>query len=112
MPPAIIQTARGALEDRVTGLDAGADDYVVKPVEIDELAARIRARSEERTSELQSLMRISYAVFCLKKKKKKKKTIYISTYTFKQINNNKQNPRNTQLAVNHQTAQTNKDSRI
>src|SRR3546814_4589487 len=43
MPPAIIQTARGALEDRVTGLDAGADDYVVKPVEIDELAARTRA---------------------------------------------------------------------
>lgn len=43
MPPAIVQTARGALEDRVTGLDAGADDYVVKPVEIDELAARIRA---------------------------------------------------------------------
>ncbi|MFA7441289.1 MAG: response regulator transcription factor [Sphingomonadaceae bacterium] len=43
IPPAIIQTARGGLEDRVTGLDAGADDYVVKPVEIDELAARIRA---------------------------------------------------------------------
>lgn len=43
MPPAIVQTGRGALEDRVTGLDAGADDYVVKPVEIDELAARIRA---------------------------------------------------------------------
>jgi two-component system, OmpR family, response regulator QseB len=43
VPPAIIQTARDALEDRVTGLDAGADDYVVKPVEIDELAARIRA---------------------------------------------------------------------
>ncbi len=43
LPPAIIQTARGGLEDRVTGLDAGADDYVVKPVEIDELAARIRA---------------------------------------------------------------------
>src|SRR3546814_1580152 len=33
-----------------------------------------RSRSEEHTSELQSLMRISYAVFCLKKKKKKKKT--------------------------------------
>lgn len=42
-PPAIIQTSRGGLEDRVTGLDAGADDYVIKPVEIDELAARIRA---------------------------------------------------------------------
>src|SRR3546814_7244175 len=41
------------------------------------------ARSEEHTSELQSLMRISYAVFCLKKKKKQnnKKTKYTTTYT-------------------------------
>src|SRR3546814_3177434 len=36
--------------------------------DIDALLARARARSEEHTSELQSLMRISYAVFCLKKK--------------------------------------------
>src|SRR3546814_5898842 len=36
----------------------------------------LRIRSEEHTSELQSLMRISYAVFCLKKKKKKHKTIH------------------------------------
>src|SRR3546814_10726138 len=36
--------------------------------------ARARVRSEEHTSELQSLMRISYAVFCLKKKKKKQNT--------------------------------------
>src|SRR3546814_8091461 len=36
-----------------------------------ELRARLRLRSEEHTSELQSLMRISYAVFCLKKKKTK-----------------------------------------
>src|SRR3546814_3183101 len=36
------------------------------------LVERIEQRSEEHTSELQSLMRISYAVFCLKKKKKKK----------------------------------------
>ena len=42
-PPAIMLTARGGLEDRVTGLDAGPDDYVVKPVEIEELAARLRA---------------------------------------------------------------------
>src|SRR3546814_5924229 len=37
-------------------------------------------RSEEHTSELQSLMRISYAVFCLKKKKKKKQSIPITTH--------------------------------
>jgi two-component system response regulator QseB len=42
-PPALILTARGALEDRVNGLDAGADDYLVKPFSIDELAARLRA---------------------------------------------------------------------
>src|SRR3546814_9908138 len=40
------------------------------------LARLIKARSEEHTSELQSLMRISYAVFCLKKKKKKSQTTY------------------------------------
>src|SRR3546814_3497293 len=39
-----------------------------------------RGRSEEHTSELQSLMRISYAVFCLKKKNKKNNTIYEITY--------------------------------
>jgi two-component system OmpR family response regulator/two-component system response regulator QseB len=41
--PAIVITARDALEDRVAGLDAGADDYVVKPFELDELTARMRA---------------------------------------------------------------------
>lgn len=43
MQPALILTAWDALEDRISGLDAGADDYVVKPAEIDEIAARIRA---------------------------------------------------------------------
>jgi len=41
--PVLILTARDAVEDRVTGLDSGADDYVVKPVAIAELAARLRA---------------------------------------------------------------------
>lgn len=41
--PVLVLTARDALEDRVEGLDAGADDYVVKPVAIAELAARLRA---------------------------------------------------------------------
>lgn len=41
--PVLIATARDALEQRVSGLDMGADDYIVKPYEIDELLARIRA---------------------------------------------------------------------
>jgi DNA-binding response OmpR family regulator len=41
--PVIVLTARGELEDRVTGLDAGAVDYLVKPFLLAELAARIRA---------------------------------------------------------------------
>ncbi len=41
--PVLIMTARDALADRVKGLDAGADDYLVKPFDFEELAARIRA---------------------------------------------------------------------
>lgn len=41
--PVIVLTARDALSDKVTGLDAGADDYLIKPFELDELLARLRA---------------------------------------------------------------------
>ena len=41
--PVLILTARDSLNDRVTGLDAGADDYLAKPFELAELAARVRA---------------------------------------------------------------------
>lgn len=41
----LMLTARDSVEDRVTGLDAGADDYIVKPFEFEELFARIRALS-------------------------------------------------------------------
>jgi two-component system OmpR family response regulator len=41
--PVILLTALGELEDRITGLDAGATDYIVKPFSVAELAARIRA---------------------------------------------------------------------
>src|SRR5262245_35216999 len=41
--PVLILTARGAVEDRVAGLDQGADDYLVKPFSFAELAARVRA---------------------------------------------------------------------
>ena len=41
--PVILMTARDEINDRVSGLDAGADDYVVKPFSIEELLARVRA---------------------------------------------------------------------
>jgi len=48
-PPAVlVLTARDRLSDRVKGLDAGADDYLVKPFDLDELAARLRALTRRR----------------------------------------------------------------
>lgn len=41
--PILVITARDAVADRIRGLDAGADDYLVKPFDLDELAARVRA---------------------------------------------------------------------
>jgi two-component system, OmpR family, response regulator MprA len=41
--PILLLTARDALQERVEGLDAGADDYLVKPFEVEELTARVRA---------------------------------------------------------------------
>ncbi|HRZ36523.1 MAG TPA: response regulator transcription factor, partial [Candidatus Paceibacterota bacterium] len=41
--PILMLTAKGQVEDRVTGLDVGADDYLVKPFSTDELLARVRA---------------------------------------------------------------------
>ncbi|MEL7344178.1 MAG: response regulator transcription factor [Pseudomonadota bacterium] len=46
--PVILLTARSTTQDRVAGLDAGADDYLVKPFAMDELAARVRALSRRR----------------------------------------------------------------
>ena len=60
--PVIIVTARDRPEQKVEGLDAGADDYVVKPFDLDELLARIRAqirRGEKRTSDAMSAHGVS-----------------------------------------------------
>lgn len=46
--PVILLTARSTTQDRVEGLDAGADDYLIKPFEMEELAARVRAVARRR----------------------------------------------------------------
>ena len=55
--PVLIITARDAVADRVAGLDAGADDYVVKPFDLTELAARIRALARRRGGRAEPLIR-------------------------------------------------------
>ena len=57
--PALMLTARGTLEDRVTGLDAGADDYLPKPFELPELLARVKALLRRATMNLDgTLLRV------------------------------------------------------
>ena len=60
--PILILTARGSWQDKVTGLEAGADDYLVKPFEYPELAARVKAllrRSLKATSDVLTLGALS-----------------------------------------------------
>jgi two-component system response regulator QseB len=56
MLPVLVLTARDAITDRVDGLDAGADDYVVKPFDLAELAARIRAVTRRKGGRAQAII--------------------------------------------------------
>ena len=56
--PVVIITARDAVTDRIAGLDAGADDYLVKPFDLDELSARVRAVARRRAGRADSVMRL------------------------------------------------------
>ena len=56
--PILMLTARTAVDDRVEGLDAGADDYVAKPFALDELLARIRALLRRSVGDVSSVMKI------------------------------------------------------
>jgi two-component system OmpR family response regulator len=56
--PVLMLTARTAVEDRVGGLDVGADDYLVKPFSFAELAARVRALVRRRTGERPTVLEV------------------------------------------------------
>jgi two-component system OmpR family response regulator/two-component system response regulator QseB len=56
--PVIVLTARDSVQDRVAGLDAGADDYLVKPFELDELSARMRAVVRRRSGHAESVIEV------------------------------------------------------
>lgn len=55
--PVLIITARDAMADKVSGLDAGADDYLVKPFDLDELFARVRALLRRHTGRVQPVIK-------------------------------------------------------
>ena len=56
--PVLVLTARDRVEDRIKGLDSGADDYVVKPVDLGELGARLRALVRRSRGEAAPVLRI------------------------------------------------------
>jgi DNA-binding response OmpR family regulator len=56
--PVLVLTARDTVPDRVLGLDLGADDYVVKPVDLQELAARLRALVRRAHGQPQELLKV------------------------------------------------------
>ena len=57
--PILMLTARDAVEDRVTGLDTGADDYLVKPFSLSELRARLRALMRRESSDKAGVLSVS-----------------------------------------------------
>jgi len=57
--PILMLTAKDSLPDRVAGLDTGADDYLLKPVELDEMLARIRAQLRRRNPEQNEILRFA-----------------------------------------------------
>ena len=56
--PILLLTARDSISDRVTGLDSGADDYLIKPFDFDELLARLRVMTRRRSAHKSSLITV------------------------------------------------------
>ncbi|XPV76899.1 MAG: response regulator transcription factor [Desulfovibrio sp.] len=67
-PPILMLTARDALEDKLAGFDAGADDYLVKPFALEELSARLKALTIRSRREAPSLLEVGPLVMNLGRK--------------------------------------------
>ncbi len=61
--PVVLLSARADTKDRVIGLDAGADDYLIKPFEMDELEARVRALTRRRSSKARQILSVGTLEF-------------------------------------------------
>jgi DNA-binding response OmpR family regulator len=70
--PAIMASAKGEVQDRIHGLDAGADDYLVKPFSLAELLARLRAILRRQRPELLDILRIGDLEIDLRSRKVKR----------------------------------------
>jgi two-component system, OmpR family, response regulator QseB len=66
--PVVIVTARDRLTDRIAGLDAGADDYLIKPFDIDELGARLRAITRRAVGHAESMLTVGEVVLDLRQR--------------------------------------------
>lgn len=60
--PILVLTARDAVSDRIKGLDTGADDYIVKPIDLNELAARLRALVRRAHGQVQERLQVGELV--------------------------------------------------
>ena len=74
--PVIMLTAKDTLEDKIVGLDSGADDYIVKPFEFDELLARIRVLMRRNYGLATNIIQIEDVVLDISKKQ----VLYIIFY--------------------------------
>lgn len=88
--PILMLTAKGQIGDRVTGLDAGADDYLVKPFSTDELLARVRAllrRSSQQNRAIRHLTLGNVTVDLLKQTAARgRKTVQLNAKEFAMLN--------------------------